>query len=420
MNEIKSFVLGFGLSILGISFYSQQPSNTQPTKNTNNTNNVRIELFKEANATLVDVSSPNFNIKKQTISCQANTTNLAQLETTNNNLPQVEAIDINGIEDDEIININTDNIIPIDFYNNKEDNILFSKNEEQEKVASLPQETFVESETEEESPWVVATTSKLNTKQKDTNPNISIETPLSIPQNGDENLSYEVAEKIKQSIIFPIPDEILSDENLTPTFINKKENPKPTQTIKKQTPPKVIEKKQVKTSASEKAESNILNNISSWFTTTTKDNTTKKDNSTKKASPVYNSQQPTQAKNTNKPKQNIGDFYEALQTTKSNSAKKNITPTELKLSFNQDRAEISGHTLKWLKAFSEKTINTNYQLQIKLDSNTPLELQKKRLNLLFSIFSNNGVNINNINTTLSNIEPNTFIIRTIKPQQEKQ
>ena len=37
--------------------------------------------------------------------------------------------------------------------------------------------------------------------------------------NEDQEISYKVAEKIKQSIIFPIPDEILNDENLTPTFI---------------------------------------------------------------------------------------------------------------------------------------------------------------------------------------------------------
>ena len=88
-------------------------------------------------------------------------------------------------------------------------------------------------------------------------------------------------------------------------------------------------------------------------------------------------------------------------------------PSELKLSFRPDRAEISGQTLRWIKVFSEKTKDSNTFLQVNIDASAPIELQKRRLNLLYSIFMNNGVDLDKIDTTFSLTEPNTFIIRIL-------
>ncbi|MBR5598889.1 MAG: hypothetical protein IKW39_02485, partial [Alphaproteobacteria bacterium] len=98
---------------------------------------------------------------------------------------------------------------------------------------------------------------------------------------------------------------------------------------------------------------------------------------------------------------------------------KKITPSELKLSFNNDRAEISGQTLRWIKAFSEKTNEESSFIQVMLDATASAELQRKRLNLLYTIFINNNVDLNKVDTVFSNVEPNTFIIRTLNLTKPK-
>ena len=54
-----------------------------------------------------------------------------------------------------------------------------------------------------------------------------------------------------------------------------------------------------------------------------------------------------------------------------------------------------------------------------LDATTSTELQRKRLNLLYTIFINNNVDLNKVDTVFTNIEPNTFIIRTITLSKPK-
>ena len=393
MNEIKSFIWGLSLSILCITLYSEYGyTEKKPSKPQQN---IKLELFKQAKANTVFATPLQHNIKKQTLS---------EHKISNNLLDSIE-----GVDDIEILNINTNDIIPIEHNNIANNNTIISHIEDEEKVASLPNEALTQDE--EESPWVIAKgnkhidNKKLLEKYNTPENNITINTSLENKDNNEE-ISVNVAERIKQSIIFPIPNEILSDENLTPTFINN------TQPQKKNTPkqasPKIIEKKQVDTN-----KTNILDNISSWLSPKTQaDNKPQKNK--KIAAPIYNSQPTTNTQKTqDTPKQSIADFYEALQKTKNNTKRKSITPTELKLSFNNDRAEISGKTLNWLKTFSEVTIKENKILQIKLDSSTPIELQKKRLNLLYTIFTNNGVDINRISTSFTPIEENTFIIRTI-------
>jgi len=110
-------------------------------------------------------------------------------------------------------------------------------------------------------------------------------------------------------------------------------------------------------------------------------------------------------------------FYETIQETKQEQAKNKIIPSELKLSFQPDRAEISGQTLRWLKAFSEKAKEEKTYLQIRLDATAPIELQRKRLNLLYTIFMNNGVDFSKVDTVFSLTEPNAFIIRTLQLKQ---
>ena len=399
MSEVKNFVLGFTLSVLGFTIYNQDARVITKPQNQPNSK-VCINLFKEEK-TPQNISLSQ-SIKKQTILSTSEPLKVENIDTT---IHIADNSQINGIEDDEIINVNIEDIIPIEISTNSISNTaIFSNSETEEKVASLPSSLIDEQDTS--SPWTTAQTKR----------NSKILAPSFA--NKEDTPSYKVAEKIKQSIIFPIPNEILSDENLTPTFI-KQDQPKKTQTTKTtQEKPQIVQKKPVETQKPKTKETSFLGNITSWFSDTSKDNNTTQ--KTKKTPPVYSSQQQDTTTNqtatqpTTQTTKNLGDFYEALQNTKKDHIRNNIVPTELKLSFNKGRAEISGQTLRWLKAFSEKAINDNYYLQVRLDGSAPADLQKKRLNLLYTIFTNNGVNIDNVDTAFSSVEPNTFIIRTIK------
>ena len=172
----------------------------------------------------------------------------------------------------------------------------------------------------------------------------------------------------------------------------------------------------VSTVAQKKAESKgFLNSISSWFSDKQPTDTAAKPNS--KTAPAYSSQGAGKAEETINSNDALVSFYETIQETKQEQAKNKIIPSELKLSFQPDRAEISGQTLRWLKAFSEKAKEEKTYLQIRLDATAPIELQRKRLNLLYTIFMNNGVDFSKVDTVFSLTEPNAFIIRTLQLKQ---
>ena len=92
-----------------------------------------------------------------------------------------------------------------------------------------------------------------------------------------------------------------------------------------------------------------------------------------------------------------------------------ILPTEIRLSFQPNRAEISGQTLKWIQAFAKKAADEpNVGLEIRIDGSHSFELQQKRLNLLYNILTINDVPYQKINTMFVEREPNSFVVRTVK------
>ncbi|MBP3490757.1 hypothetical protein J6K35_02710, partial [bacterium] len=265
-------------------------------------------------------------------------------------------------------------------------------------------------------PWVITKGSRHiknkqlleNISSQDTNIDITKGLTLGLQDTSED--SYKVAERIKSSLLFPIPSEILNDENLTPTFIKKsKKKEKPATNNLKLIP------STPKESAKEPEPNGLLNSISSWLSSDTNKN---KDDNTQKnsAAPSYSSQgasipakAPSQLNNNE-----FVNFYKTLQETSAAQHSNSIIPSELKLSFQPERAEISGQTLRWLKAFSEAAQAEDTYLQIRLDASASTELQRKRLNLLYTIFMNNSVDLKKIDTVFSLTEPNAFIIRTLK------
>lgn len=418
MRGIQGFIVGFSISLVSVSFAGQLYSEHPKIKNQPNLKqNIEINLFKEPNTILnTNINSSLAKVEKESLFV-SNTTTVAE-----NN--------INSENDDEILSINIENIIPIDFSTTSEstEDVQISQNEtSQDIVASLPKNDSPQ--TESESPWIVAKGSN-HAKNQNTikeyakTNNISIQGDDSTLFSDNEDVSYKVAERIKQSIIFPIPDEILNDRNLTPTFIKKDvrtSKKKSTETKKQEAKPQTSPKKQVKNNTKpqkDNSKDGILNNISSWFSSDKKDNNSTQTPKVTKA-PSYsstnkNTTPPQKASKTKNNGEDFISFYKTLQETTKEHEQDKAVPPELKLSFQPERAEISGQTLQWIKAFSQKAKTSNSNLQIILDSNTQVDLQRRRLSLLYTIFMNSGLDPNKIEVNLAKTSANHFIIRLIK------
>ena len=457
MRGMKSFVLGFSLSLFSMSVGGQLYSSAAGKTHLPLQTDINIDLFKTKEDAINKAASDILTkVQKQTITTSV-ISGLTEKPSASapdkadsfrflseKELPETETAeiayapqDINGIEDDEILSVNIDGSIPIEFENTDKQNLNaeIAQSEDENKVAMLPTSTLSDSEDIiPDTPWVVAKGSKhiknkkLLEKYQDQQPQDLFTDNFKQAANEDQEISYKVAEKIKQSIIFPIPDEILNDENLTPTFIKGSRKTSTPAKGRQNVPQQAKEAKpalpeesvkilpKVSTVAQKKDDSKgFLNSISSWFSD--KQPTAAAAKPKSKTAPAYSSQGAGKAEETINSNDALVSFYETIQETKQEQAKNKIIPSELKLSFQPDRAEISGQTLRWLKAFSEKAKEEKTYLQIRLDATAPIELQRKRLNLLYTIFMNNGVDFSKVDTVFSLTEPNAFIIRTLQLKQ---
>lgn len=248
MRGMKSFVLGFSLSLFSMSVGGQLYSSAAGKTHLPLQTDIKIDLFKTKEDAINKAASDILaKVQKQTITTSA-ISSLTEKPSASapdkaasfrflseKELPETETAeiayapqDINGIEDDEILSVNIDGSIPIEFENTDKQNLNaeIAQSEDENKVAMLPTSTLSDSEDFiPDTPWVVAKGSKhiknkkLLEKYQDQQPQDLFTDNFKQAANEDQEISYKVAEKIKQSIIFPIPDEILNDENLTPTFI---------------------------------------------------------------------------------------------------------------------------------------------------------------------------------------------------------
>lgn len=394
MRGMKSFVLGFSLSLFSMSVGGQLYSSAAGKTHLPLQTDIKIDLFKIKEDAINKAASDILaKVQKQTITTSA-ISGLTEKPSASapdkadsfrflseKELPETETAeiayapqDINGIEDDEILSVNIDGSIPIEFENTDKQNLNaeIAQSEDENKVAMLPTSTLSDSEDFiPDTPWVVAKGSKhiknkkLLEKYQDQQPQDLFTDNFKQAANEDQEISYKVAEKIKQSIIFPIPDEILNDENLTPTFIKGNRKTGTPAKGRQDTPSQAKEAKpalpeesvkilpKVSTVAQKKDESKgFLNSISSWFSDKQPTDTAAKPKS--KTAPAYSSQGAGKAEETINSNDALVSFYETIQETKQEQAKNKIIPSELKLSFQPDRAEISGQTLRWLKAFPKK------------------------------------------------------------------
>lgn len=267
----------------------------------------------------------------------------------------------------------------------------------------------------EDSPWVVAKgavaphnamVAKEKYYQKD---EAAIQKALNREPLDTTNADLQLASGTVQNLLIPIPEEILNDENLTPQLVSsdkpddiKKEieverklkeevRPEKPLIVKKEekSEPQPTEPVKLQTSQEQK-KGNILSSLSSIFSS---------------SSNVKES----------KPNTDDDDFISNIKKKfKGSRSRGKIMPTEMRLSFQPNRAEISGQTLRWIQAFAGKAADDPaMSIEIRIDGTRGMELQQKRLNLLHNILTNKGVEYSKINTVFTNREPNSFIIRTI-------
>lgn len=333
---------------------------------------------------------------------------------------------------------NTDDLQHIAFANN---NIPIQSMSADKKTDSKNKEISSNGEWKQmsDSPWVVAKSSGsknlfLNKDMaKKTNKEVADLTPS---QKGKKGVL--VASETPKNLIIPIPEEILNKEDITPQLAypitsedKQKEidiNAKIKEAEKKekkakeegkekakdvltpieeeldlvitepsQTPvkPNIVLEKENENTTDEVQKEGLMNTLSSIFSKTAKSVSEATDKVLAKASETKNSL--TRKKAKNKPV--------------------TILPKEIRLSFQPNRAEISGQTLRWIQAFATKAAQTSgATLEVRIDGTSSTKLQQKRLNLLYNILTNKGVDYSMINTVFTSRDPNSFILRTVMPK----
>ena len=394
MYKTKWFITGFCLSFFTILTMAHT-GNTQKEKEPPYSS-TKIDLYKKSAPTVTFLTASNA-IKKNTI---------FKTPTTFTQ----------DTDDEEILSINIDNEIPIDFSNTLSDNkkALITTNISSNLSASLPSEMDID------------TTQNNTTANKEPTNNDDVlelvnsnKHKLSLPGDNiiDNKTSFMVAERIKESVLFPISEEILNDENLTPTFIktkSKSKENKKTSVTKKEATKQTTKTTQTATHLdNQKKNSNsLLDNLSSLFQKKEEPPVAAQKN--KKPAPTYSNTSstttPEKTQSSTSRSHQIGSFYEALKETKHNHEVKNIIPKELSLHFNPNKAEINGKTLKWIKIFSKEATKNSKHLEIILADTTNTLLQEKRLNLLHNILASTDIDFSQIDISAADIDEDTFII----------
>lgn len=283
----------------------------------------------------------------------------------------------------------------------------------------------------DDDPWEVAEVANKNITR-----NANAEQPA--PATGGNKVPY----KMQENILIPIPDDIRKEKNLTPQISSSAENKKLEEELRRKhqqeagiepsaedieinsgttapatsgtsAAPAAAPATEAESEGVSDAESRSLSDsIAAWFS-----------NTGKKASKPA-SEAPAAAgdkSSSNTPDNNTSLFRRLLGLSASNKDS-NIAPTELKLAFQPNRAEISGQTLEWIRAFAENAVNyENTGIEVRIDRGGSYELQQKRLKLLYRLLTNHGVEYQKINIIFTDREPNSFIIRNVRyvPIEEK-
>ena len=329
-----------------------------------------------------------------------------------------------------VYNLGTDNAAAVTEPLETEDSV-------EDETSSSANEDYTQND--EDDAWSVAeTANKHVTKNTFGVKSEPVQQNVALP-DAEAPQDKQVAYKLQPNILIPIPEDILNDENLTPQFSTSQENLKLEQelrdthqlpelkpeerisdqddsSINKPTDPNAIpsiddekdfDSDDEDTDANEEEDAEesqkLSDSVAAWF-----DGIKSKVTGNKKSSP-----------NAKKGKNNQRSSI--FQRLLGKDDAENIVPTELKLSFQPNRAEISGQTLEWLHAFAENAVNEeNVVVEIRVDRSASFEVQQKRLKLLYKILADNGVEQRKVNILFTDREPNSFIIRNVRYATDEQ
>ena len=220
-----------------------------------------------------------------------------------------------------------------------------------------------------------------------------------------EKQNTKLAYQMIQNILIPIPDDILNDSDLTPDLTSAPDNKE------EKTKVRVLHQSDGKSKPElneNEKQSGLFKSITSWFGKN-------KSDASAKASSKNASDKGTLTNIKDKVYSALGSFDDYKK-----AGREQIMPAELRLSFQPNRAEISGQTLRWIYAFADNARdNSDVYVEVRIDGTSSFALQQKRLNLLSSIFASRGVDYRKINTVFTSREPNSFIIRNIRFNDKK-
>ena len=285
------------------------------------------------------------------------------------------------------------------------------------KSNTLPQESK-EWKQLDDNPWLVAKSSGSKnlfaTKELANNDSQEIGKVLNTPKQTD---GVDIASETVKNLIIPIPEKIMQEDNLVPklAYPSLSEDAVKEMSIKKETElkEKIAEKEQALLSPIEDDDISLDAPVEK-----TKNETNEGDKGKiiGKLSSLFKKDS-TQDEEKISPKQKALAKAAARKSLKKRAAKSkqvSIMPTEIRLSFQTGKAEISGQTLRWVQAFAAKAAATpEMTLEVRINGTSSTALQQKRLNLLYNILTNKGVEYSKINTVFTAREPNSFILRSI-------
>lgn len=252
-----------------------------------------------------------------------------------------------------------------------------------------------EEEADESQPKPEEQTSLLRPAAEDENISLALKEEDGNISGGETKVAYQMV----PNLLIPIPDDIANDPNLTPQLSYSPDD-KPAKKDKVKEPAATAPNDGGGLNEDEK-KTGLFKSITSWFAGN-------KDKSKDENPQTEISQLSGQSRST-------FDFFGVGNKFPGQSKPAKILPAELRLSFQPNRAEISGQTLRWIHAFADNARdNDDLYIEIRIDGTSSFALQKKRLNLLSTILANRGVDYRKINIVFTSREPNSFIIRNIR------
>lgn len=252
-----------------------------------------------------------------------------------------------------------------------------------------------EEEADESQPKPEEQTSLLRPAAEDENISLALKAEDGNISGGETKVAYQMV----PNLLIPIPDDIANDPNLTPQLSYSPDD-KPAKKGEVKEPAATAPNDGGGLNEDEK-KTGLFKSITSWFAGN-------KDKSKDENPQTEISQSSGQSRST-------FDFFGVGNKFPGQSKPAKILPAELRLSFQPNRAEISGQTLRWIHAFADNARdNDDLYIEIRIDGTSSFALQKKRLNLLSTILANRGVDYRKINIVFTSREPNSFIIRNIR------